>query len=214
MRFTLNVSVSCGLLMVVVFIFTDVCGQGYANARLMYRQDGFADAIDSLRKAGNHAVLPEGDPLEIAVYVALSHYPELRDHNIKIKYKKNVKHPVTASWSFGNLFRFRKHHVYVLLLSTGSFVNRLDLNRQVGVIGHEMAHFVYYRQRSAPGMAWWGIKYITSKKFRYQFEKDADRTTVDHGLGWQLLNVSFYLSRDEVRDYMKQKGYKTSQTGR
>ena len=213
MRSILHVFVSCGLLLVMFFIIVDVCGQGYANERLMYRQPDFADALDSLRKAGNYRVLPAGDPLEVSAYIALSHYPELNGHTIKIKYKKNVRHPVTASWSFGNLFRLRKHHVYVLLLSAESFVNRLDLNRQVGVIGHEMAHFAYYKQRSAPGMAWWGIKYITSKKFRYQFEKDADRTTVDHGLGWQLLHVSFYLSRDEVRDYMKQKGYKTSQEG-
>ena len=63
-------------------------------------------------------------------------------------------------------------------------------------------------------MGLWGIKYITSKKFRYRFEKDADRATIDHGLGWQLLNISFYMNREEVREYMEQKGYMESVSDR
>lgn len=205
MRFIFKTPVCCGLLVVITLLSRDVSGQ--INGRVIYREADFKDKIDSLRKTTKNIVLPAGDPLETATYVALSHYPELAGHTIKIKYKKNVRHPVTASWSFRNLFRARKRHVYVLLLSTDAFVNRLDFNRQLGVIGHELAHFAYYRERSGLGMAWWGIRYVTSKKFRYQFEKDADRATVDHGLGWQLLHVSFYMKSDEVREYMKQKGY-------
>lgn len=205
MESVLKTSVRYSLLLIMTFIIIDVSGQ--MGSRVVYRKSDFEGKIDSLRKVNDNRVFPAGDPLETATYLALSHYPELTGHRIKIKYKKNVQYPITASWSFWNLFKFRKHHVYVLLLSKDSFVNRLELNRQMGVIGHEMAHFVYYRERSSLGMAWWGIKYITSKKFRYQFEKDADRATVDHGLGWQLLNISFYLSSDEVREYMKQRGY-------
>ena len=187
------------------FVSTRVYGQ--VRGKMIYRKANFEDKIDSLREVNNNKVLPVGDPLETATYLALSHYPELAGHTIRIKYKKNVRHPVTASWAFGNLFRFRKRHVYVLLLSADAFVKRLPLNGQIGVLGHEMAHFAYYRKRSGLGMAWWGLRYITSDRFRFKFEKDADRATIDHGLGWQLLNVSFYLNREEVRDYMEQKGY-------
>lgn len=204
MGFTTKILVG-SLTIIATLIVGDVRGQ--VNSKVIYRESDFEGKADSLRKVHENRVFPVGDPLETATYLALSHYPELAGHKIKIKYKTNVRYPITASWSFLNLFRFRKKHVYVLLLSSDSFVKSINLNRQIGVIGHEMAHFAYYRQRSSLGMGLWGIKYIASKKFRYQFEKDADRATIDHGLGWQLLNISFYMNREEVREYMEQKGY-------
>jgi len=172
---------------------------------LNYSLDEFQNKVDSLREVNQHKVRPEEDPVELATQLALLYYPELKGHKIKIKYKKNVQYPITASWAFGNIFKFRRGHTYVLLLSENSFVNRVSLNKQVGVIGHEMAHFVYYKKRPSIAMLWWGIKYITSNKFRYTFEKEADRSTIDHGLGYQLLDISFYMSRSEVLEYMKNK---------
>ncbi|MEL7004133.1 MAG: hypothetical protein AAFN93_15545 [Bacteroidota bacterium] len=152
-----------------------------------YQAERYQKKLDSLREVNDYKVKPEGDPIELATQLALLYYPELKGHKIKIKYKKNVQYPITASWSFGNVFKFRRGHTYVLLLSENSFVKSVSLNKQVGVIGHEMAHFIYYKKRPSIAMLWWGIKYITSNKFRYRFEKDADKSTIDHGLGYQLL---------------------------
>ncbi len=200
----------------LVFIMALTTGNllGQTGGKLIYRQSDFDNKIDSLRSASRNLVLPTGDQLEMATYLAVSHYPELAGHKIKIKYKKNVQYPITASWSFWNIFKLRKHHTYVLLLSQDAFVKRLDLNGKIGVIGHEMAHFAYYRKLSSLGMGWWGIKYSISKKFRFQFEKDADRATIDHGLGWQLLDISFYMNKAEVKAYMEQRGYLESVSDR
>jgi len=162
--------------------------------------------IDSLRKLNNHLVLPENDPLELATNIALLYYPELKGNKIRIKYKKNVRHPITASWAFGNIFRFRKNHTYVLLLHPDSWVTKIDFNGQVGALGHELAHFEYYRKRPGIHMLWWGLKYVTSKKFSREFERSADFATVDHGLGWQLLGASFYTTKSELRQYMEESG--------
>lgn len=173
---------------------------------MYYDEIEYRDQLDSLRKINDFSVQEKGDPLELAVNIALSHYPELQGHRFKIKYKKNVKHPVTASWAFGNIFKRRKNHTYVLLLSENVFLKRLPLNGQVGVFGHEMAHFKYYSEKPSIHMLWWGIKYVTSKKYHRKFERDADRTTIEHGLGHQLLPVVFYLDRREVKQYMDELG--------
>ena len=53
-------------------------------------------------------------------------------------------------------------------------------------------------------MAWWGLKYVSSKKYRQKFEREADFTTVDHLFGWQMLETSFYTTRKEILLHMKQ----------
>ena len=189
------------LLFLIFFVTTAAVGQ-----HTYYDEEIYRDQLDSLRKLNHFSVQERGDQLELAANIALSHYPELKDHRFKIKYKKNVKHPVTASWSFSNIFKRRKNHSYVLLLSENVFLKRLPLNGQVGVFGHEMAHFKYYSEKPSIHMLWWGIKYVTSKKFHRQFERDADKTTIEHGLGNQLLGVVFYMDRSEVREYMDKLG--------
>lgn len=178
----------------------------------LFGQDKYFDReiyvkkLDEFRILNNHQVIPQDDPLELAVNIALHHYPELKGHKIRIKYKKNVRHPVTASWAFGNIFKSRKKHTYILLISSNAFVKRISLNNQVGVFGHEMAHFLYYSERPAIHMLWWALKYVTSKKFHREFERQADKTAIDHGLGHQLLGIVFYMKRSEVMEYMRENG--------
>ncbi|TRX61815.1 hypothetical protein FNH22_03280 [Fulvivirga sp. M361] len=171
-----------------------------------YDKETFGPKLDTLRLLNGNAVTPQGDPLELAVNIALQHYPELKGRDIRIKYKKNVRHPITASWAAGNVFRSRKKHKYVLLIASNAFIKHISLNDQVGVFGHEMAHFKYYSEHPSIHMLWWAAKYLTSKKFHYEFEREADRTAIDHGLGHQLLGIAFYLKRSEIEDYMKKSG--------
>ncbi len=185
-------------------ILSSICIISYSQFQ-NYNEQIYYGKLDSLRIFNQNSVSPSGDKLELAVNIALTHYPELSGHQIKIKYRKNVAHPITAGYSAANIIRFRKKHIYRLILSPSSFVKYLSLNKQVAVIGHEMAHFVYYKERPAIGMAIWGIRYLTSKKFRYSFEKEADRMAIDHGLGGQLLQLSMYMSNHEVKQYIHSK---------
>lgn len=176
-----------------------------AHAQKIYKtfeMDKFTPFQDSLRRQYRCSVSPEGSDLELAALIALNYYPELKDSRFKIKHKENVRHPITASYSFWNVFKSRKRHTYILLIKKGSFVDRIDLNGKVGIIAHEMAHFAYYRNRPTVGMLPWGFRYVTSKKFRYSFERDADKTVINRGLGWQLLEIAFYHKPEEIRSYM------------
>jgi len=180
-------------LIVLVFVvpITNVNGQKVIDQD--FQKEEYTGLLDSL----------SGSVTELATQLAVLHYPKLKGNKIKIKYKNNVTYPITASWSFWNVFKLKRWHTYVLLIKPGTFVDQVSLNKRVGIFGHEMAHFEYYRKRPAIAMVWWGIKYVSSKKFRYSFEKDADRTAIDRGLGYQLMDLSFYISRQEVINHMK-----------
>ena len=168
-----------------------------------FTEEEYAVQIDSLRQLNGRRVSELGNKVELATQLALLHYPELRSNRIKIRYKSNVQYPITASWSFWNIFKPRRWHTYIVLIKPGTFVDKVSLNKGVGIIGHEMAHFAYSRKRPSVAMLWWGFKYITFKKFRYRFEREADYTAIDHGLGYQLLEISFYIGRQQVLQHMK-----------
>ena len=172
-----------------------------------YDRAEFSQLRDSLSQLTGATIICEDDSLWLATALALVHYPELYGNHFQIRYKKNVRHPITASWSFWNIFKRRDNHLFILLIAEDAFLLNLDLNKQVGVIGHEMAHFAYYKDRPSINMLPWGINYVTSKKFRIGFEKDADMAAIKHGLGWQLLEIAFYTPRDEIIAAMKAQGY-------
>ncbi|MEO1051596.1 MAG: hypothetical protein AAFX87_13285 [Bacteroidota bacterium] len=205
--FTLNIELS----VVFVLSFLLMINPVQAQDERYYDEDVWAPLLDSLKTVNKNKVSESGDRVELAANIALLYYPKLKTNRIKIKYKKNVQHPITASWSFWNIFKIRRWHTYVLLIKPNSFIDRISLNKQVGLVGHEMAHFAYYKKRPSIAMAWWGLKYVTSRKFRYAFERGADQTAIDQGLGWQLLDMSIYMRRFEVQQYMRQSGKYQSQ---
>lgn len=188
-----------GLMSNLLYAQTDVISRDY------YLEKEFIGLLDSLREINNHKVTETGTVTELAAQIALQHYPKLRRHKIKIKYKKSVQYPITASWSFWNIFKPRPWHTYVLLIRPNSFVDRISLNKRVALIAHEMAHFEYYKKRPSIGMLWWGFKYISSDKFRYRFEREADFTVVDRGLGKQMLDMSIYTNTYEIRNYIEKR---------
>ena len=68
-------------------------------------------------------------------------------------------------------------------------LKNLSFNSQVGVIGHELSHIVFYNKRH-------GIYFIKlffmhlNKKAIDKFEYDTDMRCIEHGLGYQLLSWS------------------------
>ena len=139
--------------------------------------------------------------------LALSHYPELQQRQLKIIIKKVKGAPVEASFSPFNFIKPRKSKIYKIIIHEGSFMERLPLNQQVAALGHEMAHFVQYERRRFSGTLFTLLRYVISNKFRYRFEKEADKIAIDHGLGPHMLTFSFYTNAREIRAYMDEKGY-------
>lgn len=164
--------------------------------------------LDSLRALyGKRVSYKNKKDIELATLLALSHYPELQQRKVKVIIRKVKGAPVEASFSPFNFLKFRKGKIYKIIIHENSFMERLPLNQQVAALGHEMGHFIQYERRGYLGTLFTLLGYVISEKKQYAFEKGADKIAMDHGLGRQMLDFSFYTSDEEIRAYMDEKGY-------
>lgn len=145
-------------------------------------------------------------------YVALSHYPELRDTPIEFRFKKNIKKSfMQAQPKIGGLFRKKGNRSYLILINEEFSIEdeKFDISMVpsevlIGWIGHELGHIMDYQDRSAVGLIWFGLKYITSKNYIREAERVADTYAVNHGLGEQIIATKdFILNHSRLSDVYK-----------
>jgi hypothetical protein len=180
--------------------------------------------VDSLKELyGEYKeLLPEYDT---ATLLALSFFPELKEEQIRFKYA-SINSTARTTVTLGSVFK-KINKQYIIIINndkerTGMLLKQAPLDAQVALIGHELAHVEDFQSRSFLDMAWWAFSYLFVKS-RAKIEMRADKTTIDHGLGWQLLKWSDYvlhystankhylkmkenkyLSPDEILRYMKE----------
>ena len=130
--------------------------------------------------------------------LALSHYPELRKIPIDFQVEKALV-PL-ASWpKTKSVFNEREKRTYKVVISDNSLepmeeilFHNLPFNSQVGILGHELAHVADYIQMSYSEIMSFAYAYLF-QKFRSGIEKHTDVSTIEHGLGWQLLEYAEYV---------------------
>lgn len=194
-----------------------------------YSQSKLVDKVDSLRSNfGVNKTYPE--EFELQILIALSHYPQLKYTRITFEKTKSfiplVSRPKTLT-----TFRNKKKWHYKIIISDGGefcyndvLLKNVPFNAQIGIIGHELAHTMYYQDKSWTDMLGIGLNYI-NPGYRAHFEKDTDRRAINHGFGWQLYEYAnytrglskmtkshvewidqFYLNGENVLMYMKESG--------
>ena len=140
-----------------------------------------------LAEFGNNKELPPG--YELQALLALSHYPVLKD--IKIQFiVDNVDIPLSSRPLWTSLLRSAKNRTYIVVIDTHLdgprdvlLLKNQPFNAQVGIIGHELSHTVYYLDRSFFGIAADGLCQLSD--CRINFERNTDRRLIRYGLGWQ-----------------------------
>ncbi len=144
---------------------------------------------------GRNKELPEG--YELQALLALSHYPQLRDTRIQF-IVDDVTIPLSSRPHWATLHRSADRRTYLVVIDSRRDGNREELllknqpfNAQTGVIGHELAHTVYYLDRSFFGILADAVCQLSS--CRNGFERDTDQRTIDHGLGWQRYDHALFL---------------------
>ena len=149
--------------------------------------------------------------LKLAFYVALRHYPELKNVHMKVNLKK-ISATMMAQPTYSFLFhRKEKRHYQIFVNSTqannGMYYKDLTFNSQVGWIGHEFAHVLDYSQKSNKDLLVFISKYVSSKKELKKTECEADRIAIRHGLGKQLLEGTnyFYNNKRISKAYREKK---------
>lgn len=184
-------------LILAFWLFFTFCAFGQ-NDQIRYIDSSVvALQLDSLKKEFPLVtnVPPE---YELAIYTAISYYPELKDNKIKFKEKK-IKTTLNARPTIRSLFyKGRNKRVYIVRINN-SFdqeeiitLDKVNFNAQIGVIGHEFAHFLDYSKRDFFQVLDRGIDYLTTRR-KAKFEKEIDEITICRGLGWQCYDWSCFV---------------------
>lgn len=152
-----------------------------------------------LAEFGQHKSLAKG--FELQCLIALSHYPELKEVSIDFLVEPaflplaSRPDPVTVLFPWIN----RKYLVIISNESADFFepilMRNLPFNEQVGVVGHELAHTLYYMNKSSLQLGCIAYCYEYDNDFHTNFERDTDKRGVAHGLGYQLYDYAFFVRR-------------------
>lgn len=186
------------LLYIMIFSFLLYSTNSYGqipSPQKTYLYDIDVFIKDSLNHSfGQNKKLPKG--YELAALRALSHYPELKDSHIEFRFVK-AKTAHTSRPKIGSMlnpFSKRKYQINIStevseVLDPGRLEN-LPYNAQIGVLGHELGHTAEYADLSfwqVIKLAW---KYGFNKAYQQENENNTDHRTIDHNLGYQLLEWS------------------------
>jgi hypothetical protein len=142
--------------------------------------------------------------------MARNRFSELDSIKICMKYKK-MKNSTMQAQPKINFIKSKKNRTYYIFVNksyTRNGISYIDLtfNSLIGWYGHEISHIIDYRNRSNIGLVIYGLKYVTSKKFKRNIEFQTDSFNIAHGLGCQLLEgVEFCLTSNKITCSYKEK---------
>ncbi len=192
-----------------------------------YKRSDLTSKVDSLKSnfGINKAYPPE---FELQILIALSHYPELKYTRITFEKTKSIIPLVSRPRTLSTFRKKEKWHYKIIISDGGEFcysdvlLKNVPFNAQIGIIGHELAHTLYYQDKSWTDMLAIGLNYI-NPRYRASFEKDTDRRAIAHGFGWQLFEYAnytrglpkmsashvawidkYYLNGEKIISYMKE----------
>ncbi len=142
-------------------------------------------------------------PAEIRAFVlaALSHYPQLADTRIVFQYKP-IKQTMNARPLIANLWTRRKQRGYTVIINNnqgphkGLPLETLSFNIVTGILGHELAHLVAYKEMTNRQMILFALGYLLSDSFHRRVERFTDYTTIAHGMAFPLYDGVEHILQD------------------
>lgn len=170
----------------------------YAATSPIENYEGDRFDLDSLRlNFGKNKVIPH--EYELPILLALSHFPEMKNVGISFELTQSGA-PLESTFGYSTLLLSGTKRKYRILLldSYGSnfdpiVMRNLSINSQVGIIAHELCHTIYYHDLNTLEIFNWGLKYLLSKNFAPEHERNSDLLAIYKGFGWQLLDYATYI---------------------
>jgi hypothetical protein len=149
---------------------------------------------------GVNKTIPPG--FEKQILFALSYFPELKNSKIKFRMKKSKSGIIATRPAWTSVFRRSSRRTYIVIINDMKGVDSAryiqwrnsPVNGQVGIVGHELCHILYFNARSGFGLIGLGIKHV-SRRFMDEFENKTDSVNIERGLGYQLLDWNIYLRK-------------------
>jgi hypothetical protein len=138
---------------------------------------------------------------EKQILTALSYFPELRETKITFTLVKSNSGVIETRPEWLSVFRNGKNRAYLVFIGDSSqkytppFKFRdSPVNGQVGIIGHELSHILYFSKRNTFGLLKTGIAHV-STKYMDHFENKTDSVCIERGFGYQLIDWNIYLRK-------------------
>lgn len=138
---------------------------------------------------------------EKQIIAALSYYPELKETKITFLLQKGNSGVIETRPEWMSVFKNSKRRAYLVFFGDSSqrytpqfMFRNSTVNGQVGIIGHELAHILYFSQKNTFGMLKTGIAHL-STKYMDNFENKTDSICIERGLGYQLIDWNIYLRK-------------------
>ncbi|MDZ7849020.1 MAG: hypothetical protein U5L96_21135 [Owenweeksia sp.] len=186
------------LLLVVLFLSLPMSHrplEGESMVAHLESQSTIADSNDlSFRKT-----IPS--EVKVAAFKALRHYPELADIRISFEYDEEFNNSfMQAQPIVSSFFKDRKDRAYRIKMTRHMMVNdsmipveEVPAKVLVGRPGHELGHIMDYTTRSSINMVWFGMRYLTSDKYKREAEHKADLYAIKHGLSEEIIATKKYI---------------------
>ncbi len=151
-----------------------------------------------LKEYGKNKKLAEG--FEYQCLLALSHYPELKETRMDFLVQPTFLPLASRPETMSVIFPWVKRKYQVIISSeSADFFEKILLkntpfNEQVGIIGHELAHSVYYQDKNSFQLAKMAYDYQYGD-IQVAFERETDKRAVAHGLGYQMYDFAYFVRR-------------------
>jgi hypothetical protein len=192
------------LLFVALFISTP--GMGLTQEIRIPVKGPVRDVADSVsihytrlvKEFGENKQMPAA--LEKQIIYALSYFPELAKTKIKFRLKKSKGGIIATRPTIGSLLRRGNKRTYIVIINDSIEGRRIPLfancevNGQVGILGHELCHILYFNNSTGLGLLGLGISHV-SKSYMDRFEHNTDSMDIVRGLGYQLIAWNEYLHK-------------------
>jgi hypothetical protein len=151
-----------------------------------------------IKEFGKDKEIPAG--YEKQVLYALSYFPELKHTKIRFKIKKGGRGIIATRPTIGSLLRRSSKRTYIVVIADStnrsSFpaFSKSDVNGQVGILGHEFCHIVYFNNSTGVDLLGLAVSHI-SRRYMDRFEYKTDSMDIERGLGYQLIAWNEYLQK-------------------
>ena len=138
---------------------------------------------------------------EKQILTALSYFPELRRTKITFILQKGNSGVIETRPEWFSVFRNSKSRAYIVFIGDSSsrhtprfMFRNSPVNGQVGIIGHELTHILYFSQKNTFGLLKTGVAHL-STSYMDDFENKTDSVCIERGLGYQLIDWNIYLRK-------------------
>ncbi|MCA1751511.1 MAG: hypothetical protein LC670_06900 [Flavobacteriales bacterium] len=152
----------------------------------------------------------ESDKIKESFEEVVRAYDVLHPYPITLEQRpiRNTTMQAKPIISFFDLFGKRKRYKVNLARyvsdSDEMAVRELPAEVLTGWFAHELGHLVDYECRSNMGMVGFGVRYLTSKRFKRQAEHAADMIAIEHGFHDEIIATKrFILEHDLLGDKYK-----------